>query len=145
MIYRNGVFLRKKKTITGGVIITFSLLTDFVGKKGSLGLFRQLERRPNLNWFNIHIISRCVQQKKILGWQVQKKCGLIQWRIQGRAQGRGPPLFLVQTEAQRAKKIFLGDPPPPYLRVWMTGPPLISRSGSGTVVHINLNLLNTCY
>ena len=39
-----------------------------------------------------------------------------------------PPLFLDQTEAQRAKKILLGDrapplPPPPYLRVWMTGPP----------------------
>ena len=33
----------------------------------------------------------------------------------------GPPLFLDQTEARRAKKIFFGDyPPPPYLRIWMT-------------------------
>ena len=51
--------------------------------------------------------------------------------------GAPPPLFLDQTEAQRAAKIFLGDPPPPppYLRVWMTAPPpppLISRYGSGT-------------
>ena len=50
--------------------------------------------------------------------------------------GRGPgfTLFLDQTEAQRAEK-FLGETaphPPPYLRVWMTGPPIISRSGSGT-------------
>ena len=39
---------------------------------------------------------------------------------------RGPepsPLFLDQTEAQRGKKIFLGDRPLPYLRVWMTVPP----------------------
>ena len=38
---------------------------------------------------------------------------------------RGPepsPLFLDQTEAQRGKKIFLGDRPLPYLRVWMTVP-----------------------
>ena len=34
-------------------------------------------------------------------------------------------LFLDQTEALRAKKNFFGRPPPPYLRVWMTGPPLI--------------------
>ena len=34
-----------------------------------------------------------------------------------------PPLFLDQTEAQRSK-FFLDRVPPPYLRVWMTGPPL---------------------
>ena len=44
--------------------------------------------------------------------------------------GPGPPLFLDQTEARRAKKIFLEDPPPPpsqslddrvlpYLKVWI--------------------------
>ena len=42
--------------------------------------------------------------------------------------GRHPPptLFLDQTEARRSK-IFFEDrvpPPPPYLRVWMTGPRL---------------------
>ena len=38
--------------------------------------------------------------------------------------GPAPPLFLDQTEARRAEKVFLGDrPPPPYLRVWMTVPP----------------------
>ena len=36
-----------------------------------------------------------------------------------------PPLFLDQTESQRAKKSFFetGPNPPPYLRVWMTGHP----------------------
>ena len=45
--------------------------------------------------------------------------------------GPVPPLFLDHTEAQKAEKIFFGDhpPPPPHLRVWMTGPPLILRSG----------------
>ena len=36
--------------------------------------------------------------------------------------GRGqPPLFLDQNEARRAENNFL-ETPPPYLRVWMTGP-----------------------
>ena len=39
--------------------------------------------------------------------------------MQGR--GPGPPIFLDQTEAQRAKK-FWDWPCPPYLRVWMTPP-----------------------
>ena len=49
--------------------------------------------------------------------------------IQGRGPGLPPPphLFLDQTEARRAEKNFLRPPPPPslppYLRVWMTGPP----------------------
>ena len=34
------------------------------------------------------------------------------------------PLFLDQTEARRAEKKLFGDHPPPYLRVWMTPPPL---------------------
>ena len=37
--------------------------------------------------------------------------------------GPGPPLFFDQNEARRAEKKFLGDRPPPYLRVWMTAPP----------------------
>ena len=54
--------------------------------------------------------------------------GEFQWRI----QGRPPPLFLDQTEAQREKKKFW-DRPLPYLRVWMTADPapsIIWRSGS---------------
>ena len=50
-------------------------------------------------------------------------------------RGGAPPLFLDQTDAQRAAKMFLETFPPPYLRVWMTAPPpppLISRYGSGT-------------
>ena len=37
-------------------------------------------------------------------------------------QARGPPLFLDQTEAQKAEKFFLVTPPPP----------LLSSSGSST-------------
>ena len=39
--------------------------------------------------------------------------------------GEGPapfPLFLEQTEAQRAEKKFLETGPLPYLRVWTTAP-----------------------
>ena len=37
----------------------------------------------------------------------------VQWRIQGRGLGdRASPLFLDQTEAQKAEKCFGGDPPP---------------------------------
>ena len=48
-------------------------------------------------------------------------------RSRGGARGtQAPPLFLDQTEAQRAEKNFFGDPPPPpYLTVWMTRAPLI--------------------
>ena len=34
-----------------------------------------------------------------------------------------PPLFLDQTEARWAVKIFFGAPPPPYPKVWMTATP----------------------
>ena len=42
----------------------------------------------------------------------------------------GPPLFLDQTEAQRAEQIFFGDCPPSQEDP--LPPPLISKSGSGT-------------
>ena len=51
----------------------------------------------------------------------------------GPAPSPPPTLFLDQTEAQRTEKIFLETTPtPPYLRVWIANPPVISRSGSGT-------------
>ena len=51
--------------------------------------------------------------------------------------GENPPLFLDQTEAQRAEKKFFQDHPPLYPRVWITAPPppplpLIRRSESTT-------------
>ena len=52
----------------------------------------------------------------------------------GSTREHPPSLLLDQT-----KNIF-GDRAhrPPYLRVWMTGPPLISRSGSGTAISLVL-------
>ena len=38
-----------------------------------------------------------------------------------------PPLFLDHTEAWRAEKKFLETERPPYLRVWMTRPPVLSE------------------
>ena len=46
----------------------------------------------------------------------------------GGARGGPPPLFLDQTEARRAEKIWGGDRAPPYLRVWMTAPPPLPSS-----------------
>ena len=48
-----------------------------------------------------------------------------------RGRARVPRLFLDQTEARKVEKIFFGDRAPPFLRVWMTGPP-VSRSVPGT-------------
>ena len=43
-----------------------------------------------------------------------------------RGGARAPTLFLDQNQARRAEKDFFGGhPPPPYLRVWITGSPLI--------------------
>ena len=92
-----------------------------------------------------------VQLPKVLLYNKQPfqsiKRGNCQWPLQGRAC---PPLFLDQTEAQRAKKTLFWDcppppppppppaaekkaffglapPPPPYLRVWMTRPSSLSE------------------
>ena len=68
-----------------------------------------------------------------------------EWWIQGRGPGGlDPLLFLDQTEAQRAERIFFGDPPP-YQRFWMTvPPPLISRSGCGiaSIPYLHKELLS---
>ena len=56
-----------------------------------------------------------------------------QWRIQGRDPGDlCPPLFLDQTEAQRAENIFFWRLPPP-LSQGLDDPPSLSWSGSATV------------
>ena len=41
----------------------------------------------------------------------------------GTRGGPGPPLFCHQNEAPSAEKIFFRDRAPPFLRIWMTGPP----------------------
>ena len=72
------------------------------------------------------------------GWKPLDRNICLQCRIQGRGPGDlGLPLFLDQSEARRAEKIFFGRPAPlPYLWVWMTpNPPPprpIPRCGSGT-------------
>ena len=43
----------------------------------------------------------------------------------GEGPGARSPLFLDETEAQRAEKKFFETGLPPYLRVLMTGAPLI--------------------
>ena len=49
---------------------------------------------------------------------------MYQWRIQGRGPGWwGLLIFRSNWGPKRRKKFFL-DRVPPYLRVWMTGPPL---------------------
>ena len=54
---------------------------------------------------------------KYEGSQHQRR-GCVQWGIQG------GPLFLYQTKARRAEKVFFETGLPPiYLRVWMTGLP----------------------
>ena len=58
----------------------------------------------------------------------------LQWRIQARGPGgAGPPLFLNQTKARRAQKMFLETAPPFSKGMDARAPsPLISESGSGT-------------
>ena len=51
----------------------------------------------------------------------------------GGSREGGPSLFVDQTETLRAKLFMETGTPPPYLRVWMSTPP-ISNSGSGTVL-----------
>ena len=50
----------------------------------------------------------------------------------------GLPLFFDQTEARRAKKLFLETAPlpPSYLRVWMTGPPHLSQDLDPAMTHV---------
>ena len=72
----------------------------------------------------------------------QAQCKTNHWRI----QARGPPLFLDQTEAQRAEKKILGDRAPPLSQgLDDRDPLLISKSGSGTAntVKIKITLYNT--
>ena len=77
------------------------------------------------------------REKKLT--HVIRHCNVIQWRIQGMGPGsppapapRLPPLFLDHAEARRAEKNSFGDRAAPFLRVWITGAPLNSRSRSGT-------------
>ena len=53
---------------------------------------------------------------------------------------RGSPLVLDQTEAQGAEKVFFLDGPP-YLRVLMTTPPLLSQRQDPALIIIIVYLL----
>ena len=73
----------------------------------------------------------CLSGFELCSRWVPLKCnnGLTQTSggSRGGARGAAPPLFSDQTEARRTQKIFVGDPPPPYLRVWRTAPPSLSQ------------------
>ena len=63
--------------------------------------------------------------------------GGLQWRIQERGPGGpAPPYFYTKL----TKIFFETRPPPLYLRVWMTAPPLIRRSGSATGFFLNFDV-----
>ena len=70
-------------------------------------------------------------------WSLKMPARLCQqWRIQGRTGDPPPPLFFLIFKPNwgpNGRKSFLRPLPYPYLRVWMTAPPLpplICRSGS---------------
>lgn len=53
---------------------------------------------------------------QVVGWGLNGQEVLLQWQIQERDVGTRPhplPLFLGQTEAQKAEKEFVGDRPQP--------------------------------
>ena len=78
--------------------------------------------RPSISFGEISVLDE-------VGATVKSCTRHAQWRIQGRGPGGpGLPLFLDQTETRRAEKKFFSRPPPsPYLRVWMTGLPPLSK------------------
>ena len=54
-------------------------------------------------------------------------------------EGPAPLIFRPKGGPKGRKRIFLETaPPPPYLRIWMTWPPLTSRSGSGNALYMYL-------
>ena len=56
-----------------------------------------------------------------------------------------PPLIFRPNWGAKAEKIFLGDqPPPPYLRFWMTGPPLDPALSVDLCTDHVHNLLSPC-
>ena len=58
---------------------------------------------------------------------VQKRCITVADLGEGPGWPGSSPFFLDQNEARKAEKIFLGDNPPPFLRVWMTDPLPLSQ------------------
>ena len=54
--------------------------------------------------------------------------------------GEPSPYFFYQTEVRRPEKIFFGDCPPPYLRVWMTIPlPPLSQGLDPALDSVNVS------
>ena len=58
----------------------------------------------------------------------------VQWQIQG---GSSPPPLILRPKwgPKYFKKVFGDQPPSPYLRVWMTGPPALSE-GLDPLLHV---------
>ena len=92
--------------------------------------------------FSILLVVNCGRVPSIQGGIIHSWCELTQHSSKRHAAvadlgGAGPPLFFDQN--------FFGDRPPPYLRVWMTGPPLIWRSASATLQWISSKLFTLCF
>ena len=103
----------------------------------SMKLWFALSPKSDQHQFSPNKISTW-SREKVMGIDKMKTRGEMLWSfiiLQGnvwRSMRRisvvdpgeaSPPLFLDQTEAQRAEKKFFWDCPLPYLRVWMTTPP----------------------
>ena len=74
--------------------------------------------------------------RKREGWSLESKYFVTECSGGSRGGARGarlPPLFLDQNSLPKLLFWEATPPPPtPYVRVWITGTPLISKSGSGT-------------
>ena len=92
--------------------IVIILQTSFLGNKHPYRLVKS-----DLKFFAEYIVAHTIGQSYSKYSSLYGSGG-----SRGGARGGRPPLFLDQTEAE--KNLF-GDPLPPYLRVWMIGPPLI--------------------
>ena len=123
--------------------------TTLIGRRTTHIFSRRQEHRPSsvvsfMGWvasegFVVSLIQPCLitemKEERKEHTQVIRHCNEIQRRIQGRGPGSPhppPPLIFRPNWGPKGRKNSFGDRATPFLRVWMTGAPFISRSRSGT-------------